>query len=148
MKSKHRNVPEVISTIAEDGSRFLATSPSEIVKTFNQYFVSVFTQDADICRPDSVDEIPADPVLCDLTLTTNQVLAVLSGLNVKKACGPDELPARILRETAHEIAPSLCELFNKSLRLGSLPIDLISSLYIRRTTKNTSKTIATSHYSA
>ena len=26
-------------------------------------------------------------------------------------------------ETAYEIAPSLCEIFNKSLRLGSLPID-------------------------
>ena len=57
----------------------------------------------------------------DLTFTANKVLAVLSSLDVNKASGPDKIPARILKETPHEIAPSLCELFNKSLRLGSLP---------------------------
>ncbi|CAH3177132.1 unnamed protein product, partial [Porites evermanni] len=38
-----------------------------------RYFVSVFTQDADICRPDCVDEVHPNPELCDLTFTTNQV---------------------------------------------------------------------------
>ena len=98
----------------------MATSSSEIVKFFNKYFVSFFTQDADICRPDGVDEVNAHPELCDLTFTTNQVLAVLSCLDVNKASGPDEIPAKTFRETAHEIAPSLCDLFNKLLRLGSL----------------------------
>ena len=83
--------------------------------------MSVFTQDVDICRPDCLDEVLANPELCDLTFTTNKVLAVLSSLDVNKASGPDKIPARILKETPHEIAPSLCELFNKSLRLGSLP---------------------------
>ena len=83
--------------------------------------MSVFTQDVDICRPDCVDEVLANPELCDLTFTANKVLAVLSSLDVNKASGPDKIPARILKETPHEIAPSLCELFNKSLRLGSLP---------------------------
>ena len=46
--------------------------------------------------------------------------AVLSSLDVNKASGPDEIPARTLKETAHEIAPSLCDLFNKLLRLGAL----------------------------
>ena len=52
-----------------------------------------------------------------------QVLDALANLDASKATGPDEIPARILKETAHEIAPSLCQLFNKSLRLGSLPTD-------------------------
>ena len=82
--------------------------------------MSDFTQDVDICRPDCVHEVLANPELCDLTFTTNKVLAVLSSLDVNKASGPDKIPARILKETPHEIAPSLCELFNKSLRLGSL----------------------------
>ena len=68
-----------------------------------------------------MDEVLANPELCDLTFTANKVLAVLSSLDVNKASGPDKIPARILKETPHEIAPSLCELFNKSLRLGSLP---------------------------
>ena len=33
------------------------------------------------------------------------------------------MPVRVLKETAYEIAPSLCELFNKSLRLSFLPMD-------------------------
>ena len=82
--------------------------------------MSVFTQDADFCRSDCVDEVHAHPELCDLTFTTNQVLAVLSSLDVNKTSGPDEIPARTLKETAHEIAPSFCDLFNKLLRLGSL----------------------------
>ena len=84
--------------------------------------MSVFTQNAEICCPDCVGEVFANPELCDLVFTTNQVLAVLSILNVYKSSGPDEIPARILKETAHKIAPSLCDLFNKLLRLGSLQI--------------------------
>lgn len=33
------------------------------------------------------------------------------------------MPIRVLKETAYEIVPSLCELFNKSLRLSFLPMD-------------------------
>ena len=91
-----------------------------IVKLFNHYFVSVFTQDADICGPDCVDEVLANPELCDLAFTTNQVLAVLSSLDVNKSSRPDEIPARKLRQTSHKIAPSLCDLFNQLLRLVSL----------------------------
>ena len=90
---------------------------------FNQYFVSVFTQDADICGPYCVDEVHAHPEVCDLTFTTNEVLAVLSSLDVNKTSGPDEIPATTLKETAHEIAPSFCDFFNKLLRLGSLPTE-------------------------
>ena len=104
----------LISTAAEDVRHISATSPgSDIVKLFNQYFVSVYTQDADICCPDCMDEVLANPKLCDLTFTASQVLAVLSSLDVNNASGPDEIPARILKETAHKIAPSLCDLFNK-----------------------------------
>ena len=57
-----------------------------------------------------------------MTFTTNQVLAVLSSLEVNKASGPDEIPGI---ETAHEITPSLCDLRSvlKLLRLGSLPTE-------------------------
>ena len=34
---------------------------------------------------------------------------------------PDGIPARLLKVTAPIIAPSLCKLFNKSLRLGTVP---------------------------
>ena len=132
LKSKHRGIPEVISMAtgasgdpADDGRRIQSSSPTEIADLFNRYFMSVFTSDPVTCK--SVDEEDAGPnvdlTLSDLTLTVTQVLDVLANLDASKATGPDEIPARILKETAHEIAPSLCELFNKSLRLGSVPTD-------------------------
>ena len=110
---------------ADDRRRIQASSPTEIVDLFNRYFVSVFTSDPVTCK--SVDKQDAGPdvdlMLSDLTLTVTQVLDVLANLDASKATGSDEIPAKILKETAHEIAPSLCELFNKSLRLGSVPTD-------------------------
>ena len=83
-----------------------------------------------ICGPVTrklVDEEDAGPnvdlALSDLTLTLTQVLDVLANLDASKATGPDKIPTRVLKETAHEIAPSLCELLNKSLRLGSVLAD-------------------------
>ena len=34
---------------------------------------------------------------------------------MNKDCGPEEIPAGILKKTAHEIAPSLCDLFNTEI---------------------------------
>ncbi len=44
-------------------------------------------------------------------------------LDINKAQGPDGIPARSLKETAKQIAPSLWMLFNKSLRIGHVPDD-------------------------
>ena len=43
----------------------------------------------------------------------------LRTLDTTKACGPDEIPARILKECALEISP-LCSLFNTSLKAGKV----------------------------
>ena len=61
--------------------------------------------------------------MVDLTLTVTTVQAALEALEVGRATGPDEIPAKLLKETASVIAPSLCKIFNKSLQLGSLPSD-------------------------
>ena len=46
--------------------------------------------------------------LSDLTLTVTRVLNVLVNLDTIKATSLDEILARILKETAYEIAPSSC----------------------------------------
>ena len=48
---------------------------------------------------------------------------VIMNLNNNKAQAPDNIPVRILKETLVQITPSLCALFNKSLRVGVLPND-------------------------
>ena len=90
------------------GSRIQASSPTEIVQLFNWYFVSVFTSDPVTCN--SADEVYTGPNadVMDLTLTVTRVLNVLVNLDTIKATSLDEILARILKETAYEIAPSLC----------------------------------------
>ena len=54
-------------------------------------------------------------------LKVGEVEAVLNSVDPNKAAGPDEIPARILKETATTIAPSLFKLFNRSLEEGYIP---------------------------
>ena len=44
----------------------------------------------------------------------------LHDLDTSKVCGPDGIPPYLLQKCALEIAPSICELFNRSLRTGNL----------------------------
>ena len=61
--------------------------------------------------------------LTDIELTVDYILPLLHSLNEHKATGPDGISNKILKETAEQVAPSLCLLFNLSLRSGSLPDD-------------------------
>ena len=57
----------------------------------------------------------AEPPFRDMVLHVGEVEADLKSPNPNKTTGPDEIPARILKETPTTIAPSLCKLFNRSL---------------------------------
>ena len=59
--------------------------------------------------------------------STTEVSDLLNSLNVNKACGPDYVCARLLKEGAAELAPSLTALFNKSLDDAILPLDWVSA---------------------
>ena len=57
----------------------------------------------------------SDMEISDIELSVEEVLNCLSS--------PDGIPARILKECGKEIAPSLCALFNHSLRTGRFPAE-------------------------
>jgi hypothetical protein len=57
----------------------------------------------------------------DITLGIEEVEACLHDLDTSKACGPDGIPSRLLKECSHEIAPSVCALFNQSFNIGRIP---------------------------
>ena len=59
--------------------------------------------------------------LCDIHLSVDEVESCLINLDHTKASGPDQIPGRLLKLTATEIAPSLTRLFNHSLQLGKMP---------------------------
>jgi hypothetical protein len=101
-------------------SRPTATNPNEIADFFNTYFASVFTsENLPVQHLNRTD----DPVLTDLNLTELEVETLLNSLDTNKATGSDEIPARLLKETASIIAPSIRKLFNKSLNQGTVPQD-------------------------
>jgi hypothetical protein len=59
--------------------------------------------------------------LSDITVSEEEVAHHLAHLDPAKATGPDDIPARVLRECSYAIAPSLCSLFSHSLHTGTVP---------------------------
>ena len=60
-------------------------------------------------------------------VSASEVYDLLRLLDPTKACGPDLLPARLLKEGADEISHSLSKVFNLSLSKGVLPQDWTSA---------------------
>ena len=59
----------------------------------------------------------------DLQINPNGVAKQLAALNPRKACGPDELPARVLKEVSVSISYWLCYLFQQSYNQSAIPED-------------------------
>ena len=51
------------------------------------------------------------------------VRKLLANINHHSACGPDNLPAYLLKEAANELAPVLSLLFNATLNQGKVPLE-------------------------
>lgn len=126
-KSKSRGLPLEVSMASDQApspSRVTADTTDAIADLFNIYFVFVFTSDsASNTNTDTEGLLQAnpDPCLSNLIFTTSDVILVIKGLDANKATGPDNIPVRLLKETVDVIVPSLCNLFNNSIRLGKFP---------------------------
>ena len=88
---------------------------------FNDQFSSVFTSENVSTMPDLGQS--AFPAMDHINVTCDGVLKLLQSLDIKKATGPDTLPARLLKEFADEISPILTYIFQKSLDSGIIPSD-------------------------
>ena len=113
-------VPDSSADHSQNPLRVSADTPAGIAGLFSRFFASAFTIDSAV---EKTACIRSETVISDLTLKESTVLVPLKALEVGKATGADETPAKLLKETASVIAPSLCKIFNKSLQLGSLPSD-------------------------
>ena len=87
------------------------------MELFNKYLSSVFkNSDSDVSLP---PQPPAtESLLSYIQFTTEEVQETLLALDTSKATGPDNISPKLLKETAHQIAPSLTKLFNKSVSCG------------------------------
>ena len=60
-----------------------------------------------------------DPIIFDV----EGIKKLLENLGCKKANGPDDIPTRLIKNTASEIAEVVCFVFNQSYSLSQLPTD-------------------------
>ena len=92
----------------------------------NNYFCSVFTKETTNNLGklrDGLLQSRSEQVIQTLAISENDVYEELCKINPHKACGPDDIPGRILKEGAAWIAEPLSKLFTMSLSTGTLPHD-------------------------
>ena len=73
---------------------------------------------------------PAPYVPEDLLVTQHEVYRALSSINTTKAVGPDNIPNKLLKHFAVELAPVIQDIYNQSLKDGNIPLPLKSSIVI------------------
>lgn len=98
----------------------LLTNPAEKAEALNNHFKSVFTpatNENDAWSPTNRN------LMSHVTVGAQGVLAQLKKLNPHKATGPDNLSARLLKETAESITPTLKNIFQLSLDRAETPTD-------------------------
>ena len=109
----------------------LCTTDSDKAQALNNQFKSVFN----IEDPSSIPSKSASqyPTIDNLTIGVEGVAKQFANLNPNKACGPDEIPAKLLKTVSLEIAPAMQFLFQQSYDLGIMPEDwskaLVTALY-------------------
>ena len=85
----------------------------------NNLFSFVFTQEPKDNLPDL--GISAHPEMTPITISEAGVRNLLQNIKPHKAAGPDNIPARILREATNNLAPAMTILFQASIQQGTLP---------------------------
>ena len=77
-------------------------------------------------REDPNEPLPShqdkhNPDISDIDINTAGVAKLLKNLNEHKASGLDSIPNYILKHFANELAPAITDIFNLSIKTGSLP---------------------------
>ena len=68
-------------------------------------------------------ELTSLKVVSSIAVSNDGVLKQLNNLGIHKAAGPDEIPARLLKEYAQLIAPILTKTYQNSIDRGAIPKD-------------------------
>ncbi|XP_065918884.1 uncharacterized protein [Dysidea avara] len=118
IKSRKKDQTGISSLQTTDG---VATTPAEKAEVLNNTFKSVFTTE-DLS---SVPALPEStyPPLPEISITEHGVFTLLSQIDPHEACGPDNIPAKILHELAQELTPMITHLFKQSLDTSKLPTE-------------------------
>ncbi|MEW8544204.1 MAG: reverse transcriptase family protein, partial [Candidatus Thiodiazotropha sp.] len=109
-----------VAPLKEQGK--MHADPVDKSNILNRQYESVFTKENDTADIPTLQGQPY-PDMPDIVVNQEGVLKLLKKINPHKACGPDMIPARILRDLAEEIAPILTVIFQRTISLGEVPDD-------------------------
>ena len=103
------------------------TSETDIAEEFNTFFTNVGDKLAAGITPTNVDPLSyidqADSSFSFSKVNVDTVVATLQKLDGRKATGLDKIPSRLLKVAAEVVAPSLTQIFNKSISMGVFPTE-------------------------
>ena len=108
-----------VSTLKSNGS--CQTTPATKAEALNQQFVSVFTREDLDAMPDKGPS--PHPDMAPIVITVNGIRKQMANLKVNKATGPDDIPARFMKECADQLSPILAQIFQQSITTGQVPDD-------------------------
>ena len=115
----NKNHSTTVPSLIHDG-KHIADSFSK-AEIFNSFFLEQSKVDSSSA---SLPEITDPPVstLDSISIMETEVLDILLSLDTSKASGPDGISAKLLKEAAPGICPSLTKLFNLSLANKQFPL--------------------------
>jgi len=118
IKSKRKDTSGISSLVVNDT---LYSKDTDKASILNSHFSSVFTREH-LNGPTNL-KTPLSSRSSDIQIHVEGVASLLRDLQSHKACGPDGIPPRLLKETANNVAPALTLLYKASLAQGQLPND-------------------------
>ena len=94
----------------------------EKANALNKQFTSVYTREPLDNLPNIARTVTTE-TMHDISINAEDIRKKIEALDSSKSAGPDDLHARVLKETAAEIATPLEYIFNRSLDSGEIPRD-------------------------
>ena len=102
-------------------------TPKQVAETFNSHFASVGGNLAFDIPPSTVEPdvyvVPAETTFSMKSLTVYAVYKKFKAINERKAAGLDKIPCKLFRISAEIVAPSLTQIFNKTISTSIFPTD-------------------------
>ena len=120
IRSKSKTKSTVGKVCTPSGAK--SSSNHEAAETLNNYFCSVFTNE-DTSELPVIDDIQVPDKLSDIEIKLEAIADKLGQLKDGKACGPDGLHPKLLKEARAELALPLQIIFSQSLDAGTVPLD-------------------------
>jgi len=108
-----------ISPLKDKGRLF--NSAKDTANILNKQYMSVFTKETDTNIP-TPSGTPF-PEMDMIDIKEEGILKLLRNINPRKATGPDNIPARLLRDYAVDLAPILTLIFQASAKEEKVPYD-------------------------